>query len=128
MRRLVLLVTLALAAVAGCKGDADVNIVGNLGPLVPGDSVFVTLSRDWDKGVVAPVSFDINSEGKFVLRFHVHNRPEPVTFVKNDSALACLEFKDTWGYAPVLVDKLSKKEFAVEVVSDEFLKAKVVLP
>ena len=116
------------AALAGCKKTADVSVTGSIAGLQEGDSVFVTLSRDWDKGVVAPVSFQVDREGRFALRLSVTGTPPPITFVKNNQALARLELKDAWGYAPVLVDRIGGKEFPVTVVSEGYLTAKVQVP
>lgn len=115
-------------ALAGCRIDADVSISGVVGGLQQGDSVFVTLSRDWDGDAVPPISFTMDNEGRFALRFSISGRPRPIAFVKNGELLAHLEWKDASGYAPVLEDKVSGKEFPVTVVSDQFLKAKIHLP
>jgi hypothetical protein len=117
-----------VVALAGCKKSADVSVSGTISGIQEGDSVFVTLSRDWDKGVVAPISFQIDREGRFALRIVISGTPSPVTFVKNNQALARLELKDAWGYAPVLVDRIGGKEFPVTVVSEGYLTAKVQLP
>ena len=121
--------TLATAlALAGCKKTAGVSVSGTIAGVQEGDSVFVTLSRDWDKGVVAPISFQMDNEGRFALRFTISGTPPPVTFVKNNQAVARLEMKDAWGYAPVLVDRIGGKEFPVTVVSEGYLTAKVSVP
>ncbi|MBD3239399.1 MAG: hypothetical protein GF331_02350 [Chitinivibrionales bacterium] len=116
------------AIVIGCRNDADVSISGNVNGLQEGDSVFVTLSRDWEDGGVPPISFTMDAEGRFALRFSISGRPQPITFVKNGELLASLEWKDASGYAPVLVERVSGKEFPVSVVSEQFLKARIQIP
>lgn len=123
-----LVLTMTALALGGCRNTADVSIGGTLNGLQEGDSVFVTLSRDWDRGVVAPISFQIDEQGRFALRFEVTGSAPPVTFVKNGTAAARFEFKDTWGYAPVIVEKLSGKEFPVTVKSEGILSARVTIP
>jgi hypothetical protein len=115
-------------ALAGGRNEADVSINGTIAGLAPGDSVFVTLSRDWNKGVVAPVLFQLDEGGKFALRMQIGSPPPPVTFVRNGTALARLEFKDTWGYSPIVVDKIGGKEFPLTVKSEGFLTGRVALP
>jgi hypothetical protein len=124
------LATLSVALVAvlmACKNSADVYITGSMAELSPKDSVYVTLSRNWERETVSPASFSVDPGGQFALRIDITGRPPPITFVRNGELLARLEFKDTWGYTPVLRDKVGGKEFPVEVVSESFLRAKVLL-
>jgi hypothetical protein len=126
MRALLAIALVTAALAVGCKKTADVSVTGRLSGVNEGDSVFVTLSREWDRGITPPISFEMDAEGKFAIRLSVGNPPPPLTFVKNDSAVARLEFKDTWGYAPVLVDRIGGKEFPVTVISESLLSAKGV--
>ncbi len=126
MRVWVSLVAMMVAAAVGCRKSADVSVTGTLSGVLETDSVFVTLSRDWDRGTRAPISFEIDADGRYAIRLSVTSPPPPITFVKNDSAIARLEFRDTWGYAPVLVDRMSGREFPVTVVSELLLNAKQV--
>jgi len=126
MRAGVAVVLLAACLLGGCRKSADVTVTGRIDGVAESDSLFVTLSRDWSRGVVAPISFEYDAEGKFALRFEVSNPPPPLTFVRNGTAIARLEFKDTWSFAPVLVDRIGGKEFPVTVVSEAVLNAKHV--
>jgi hypothetical protein len=86
--RAVLLGAILVAAWIGCKNSADVTISGTIGGLTPEDTVFVTLSKDWERQRVPPISFDINPDGRFALRTTIATRPPPITFVKNGQLLA----------------------------------------
>jgi hypothetical protein len=120
-----LVVVLCLLFAAGCKQEADVTITGSISGLVDEDSVFVTLSRDWKHGVVAPVLFNLDPTGRFALKFPVKGKPPPVTFVKNGEVMAQLEFRGPWGYNPKLADKVSGNKFPVVIAGLGRLKADV---
>ena len=117
---------IALVA-AGCKQQADVDITGTIRGMQAGDSVFVTLSRTWDRGTVAPTLFNYDAEGRFELRFAIGGAPPPICFVKNRVLLAELDFRKAGSYAPLLVDNASGAEFPVTVVAEGVLKAQVVV-
>jgi hypothetical protein len=111
--------------VVGCKEQADIQIAGTIAGLLPADSVFVTLTKSWDKAVVAPTLFNLDAEGRFDLRFAFAGSPPPITFVKNGKLLAQLTVKKAWKYDPYIVEQVSRKQFPVDIVSEGVLKAQI---
>jgi hypothetical protein len=116
---------LVVLLVAGCKQQADIQITGTIAGLQPADSVFVTLSKSWEKGVVAPTLFNLDTEGRFDLRFAFAGNPPPVTFVKNGKLLAQMSVKKAWKYDPYIVDQVSRRQFPVDIVSEGVLKVQI---
>jgi hypothetical protein len=102
------LLTLALlfSLLAGCDGRADVIITGKISKWSKRDTMYVSLTRNWESIRLDPKRFDVKRNGAYELEFSVGRNPPPVTFVRNNSAYAVLTLNNLRGPSPLAVDEI----------------------
>ena len=128
MRVLLLCTPLLLAAVlGGCDGRANVLITGRLTDYGPRDSVWVSLTDNWEYVKMAPTRFNIQSSGAFELEFTVGKVPPPVTIVKNGEVYAKLKIHNLWDHSPVIIDEVRGKIFDITIKENSLFTARVEL-
>jgi hypothetical protein len=110
------LVFAVLVLSMGCNGRGNVLITGKILEYNRRtDSVFVSLTHNWESIMLSPDRFDMRPDGTFELEFRVGSNPPPVTFVKNRSVYAKLMLKSLWDPSPVVIDEVRNKIFDVRV-------------
>jgi hypothetical protein len=119
---------LLICACIFCYGRGNVLITGTITQYnARTDSIFVTLTHNWESIMLAPDNFTIKSNGRFELQFRVGRNPPPVTFIKNRSVYAKLMLKSLWDPSPVIIDEVRNEIFDVKVKENGLFTAKVDL-
>ncbi len=126
LTRTVGLALLSAWAIA-CDGRGNVLITGKLTEYSPRDSVFVTLTHNWESILMAPTRFDVQKTGRFELEFTVGRRAPPITFIKNRTVYAKLTVQGLWEHSPVLIDEISGKVFDLKYEENGQFTARIEL-
>jgi hypothetical protein len=119
--------SLAAAAAIGCDGRGDVLIRGTIADYRARDSIFVSLTHNWEQIQLAPTRFNIQGSGYYELEFTVGRRPPPVTFVKNGEVYAKLIIHSLWEPSPVIIEEIRNEVFDVKVQQNGLFVAEVDL-
>ena len=118
----------ACAAAIGCTGRGKVLISGTITDYVHGrDSIFVSLTQNWESIRLAPSRFGMRPDGSFELEFSVGKNPPPASFIKNNTLYARLMLKSLWDPSPVIIDDVRNKIFDVQVKENGLFVAQVEL-
>jgi hypothetical protein len=112
---------------SGCFQTYHVVVEGSLEEYRRGDSVFVSLTKNWESIRLAPDRFEIKPNGSFVLEFAVRCAPPPVTFVKNGKTYAMLTVHNLRDPCPFVVDEDRGKTFDISVDKKRSARVKVRL-
>lgn len=121
-----IMVSIAILIYA-CNNRQSVVISGTISEFHRGDTVYVTLTKNWESIRSAPDNFSIDKKGNFVLEFSVGRIPPPITFVKNGTLHARLSMHNILEYSPIVVDEMSGNAFKINVGTDGIARAEVKL-
>jgi hypothetical protein len=93
----------------GCENRAHVIITGKVPRWGKRDTMFVSLTKNWESIRLAPDRFEILRNGEFELEFTTGRNPPPVTFIRNREAYAVLTINNLDGPSPMIVDEMRNK-------------------
>ena len=128
MRVQLIYTPLLLAAIlGGCDGRANLLITGRLTDYGPRDSVWVSLTDNWEYVKMAPTRFNSQPSGTFELEFTVGKVPPPVTIVKNGEVYAKLKIHSLWDPSPAIIDEVRGKIFDIKIKENGLFTARVEL-
>jgi|GEM_PF-5695667 len=111
---------LCAALAAGCDGRGNVLMTGTITAWSGRDTMYVTLTRNWEQIRMAPKRFMVQPSGYFELEFTVGRNPPPVTFIKNNSVYAVLTLRNLWDESPVVIDETRNTVFDVRCDNGQF--------
>ena len=110
-----------------CKYGSDVRITGTITHYVQGDTIFVSLTSNWESIRRAPRHFSIDESGRYELAFSVGRKPPPVTFIKNGIVYAKLTLQNFKDHSPVIVDEMRSKVVEIQMTGDDEFQAEIDL-
>jgi hypothetical protein len=122
--------TFALALLLGsasCLQPWTVIIEGTVSEYRNRDSVFVSLTSNWESIQLAPDRFTIDAKGQFTLQFKVWGAPPPVTFIKNNHEYARLSVRGLRDPSPYVYDETNGTTYELRIDSKKTARVKVKL-
>lgn len=105
---------------AGCDGRGNVLMTGTIHGWSDRDTMYVTLTRNWEQIRLAPKRFQVMPTGYFELEFGVGRNPPPVTFIRNNRIYAILTLQNLWDQSPVVLDETRGTVFDVRYENRQF--------